>query len=116
MKKRKIQVAKKLAKWFPNWFSQKVKNPLFIIGCARSGTSLLTRLLSQHKSIANWSEANDIWDPYGYPWRYSNLATLPIEFTPIEFTDRWWRAAEPRGQEVQAVFGAFQWLLKKKSF
>ena len=34
-----------LAKCFPRFFASKLKNPIFIIGCFRSGTTLLTNLL-----------------------------------------------------------------------
>jgi len=34
--------------------------PIFIIGCPRSGTSILVEMFSKHKQIANWSEAGQI--------------------------------------------------------
>lgn len=37
--------------------------PVFVIGCPRSGTTLLTELLSAHPRLANYSEAGHIWDP-----------------------------------------------------
>jgi LPS sulfotransferase NodH len=105
-----------LAKLFPGFFAVRLRQPIFIIGCARSGTSLLTRLLRRHADIANWSEANRIWDPRGYPWFSSDLSTPPVEFDPVAFTERWWRDAHPREQELRAIFGAYQWLSRKPYF
>ncbi|MFX0201770.1 MAG: sulfotransferase [Candidatus Hodarchaeota archaeon] len=40
--------------------------PIFMIGCPRSGTSISVRLFATHHWVANWSEAGQIWDPTGY--------------------------------------------------
>ncbi len=48
----------------------KIKNPVIIIGCPRSGTSLLFTILSSSKHL--WSlyqESNDIWEKF---YRFSN--------------------------------------------
>jgi hypothetical protein len=42
--------------------------PIFLVGLNRSGTSVFTRLFAESSAIVNWSEANDLWDPRGYPW------------------------------------------------
>lgn len=39
------------------------RNPIFILGAPRSGTSLFNRMLSEHPHIANLSEAVYIWEP-----------------------------------------------------
>jgi hypothetical protein len=44
------------------------RRPVFVIGMTRSGTSVLTRLLARTGALSNWSEANEMWDPAGYPW------------------------------------------------
>lgn len=44
-----------------------LERPIFIIGAARSGTTLLGNLLSQHKNLAYWEEPK-------YIWRYGNPA------------------------------------------
>ena len=40
--------------------------PVFIIGNPRSGTSLFVRCFGQHPSLAEWSEAGEIWDEEYY--------------------------------------------------
>jgi Sulfotransferase family len=105
-----------LAGCFPGFFAQRLRNPVFIIGCARSGTTFLTSLLSLHRDVDNWSEANEIWDPGGHPWHLSHRETLPLVFDPVSFTNRWWRDAQPRQKQLRAIFGAYQWLSRKPYF
>jgi hypothetical protein len=105
-----------LARAFPSYWAGKLRNPVFLIGCARSGTTLLTELLSCHSDVLNFSEANDVWDPSGYPWWRSRRETPPIWADPRAFTERWWRDARPRRQEIAATFGARQWLSRKECF
>jgi hypothetical protein len=59
-----------------------------IIGCARSGTSVLKRVLGrQHGVVAFPGEANDWWHPNDYPW-VDKLSTLPpLWVDPRSFTD-----------------------------
>jgi hypothetical protein len=64
----KRQIVTALANLMPDFWISQLHNPIFIIGTARSGTTLLVRLLGSHPDIANWSEANVIWDPTGYPY------------------------------------------------
>jgi hypothetical protein len=40
--------------------------PVFIIGNPRSGTSLFVRCFGQHPSLAEWSEAGEVWDEEYY--------------------------------------------------
>ncbi len=47
--------------------NQKFDKPLFIIGAARSGTTLLGELMSHHPDIAYWLEPK-------YIWRYGNAS------------------------------------------
>jgi omega-hydroxy-beta-dihydromenaquinone-9 sulfotransferase len=105
-----------LARALPSFWANKLKNPVFVIGCARSGTTLLTDLLSLHLDVLDFSEANDIWDPTGYPWWRSRRETPPIWADPEAFTERWWRDTRPRSQEISAIFGALQWLSRKPYF
>ena len=99
-----------LANMFEDTWSNKLQNPVFLIGCARSGTTLLSKLLGMHRDIVNWSELNDIWDPTGYPWRESNHKTPPIWADPVAFTERWWHDNQKRQRDLRAVLGAYQWL------
>ena len=51
-----------LAFFFEKNFSlQKIKNPVFIIGCGRSGTTIFGKTLSYHPDITYLNEPRDIW-------------------------------------------------------
>jgi hypothetical protein len=47
---------------------KKLKRPIFIIGAARSGTTLIGDILKRHKDIAYWVEPK-------YIWRYRNASS-----------------------------------------
>ena len=111
-----VRLSPILAKSSFDFFSNQLKNPVFVLGCARSGTTLLAELLGDHRDIANWSEANYIWDPEWYPWRPSIQGIWPMEFDTGAFTARWSKQAFARQKEIQATFGAYQWLQKRDCF
>jgi LPS sulfotransferase NodH len=100
----------------PRFWASQLKNPIFILGMARSGTTLLNDILSEHKQIAVLSEANDIWDPTGFPWDAENHETPPVWVDAQAYTARWWRDTKPRQQQIRAVFGAYQVLVNKAYF
>ncbi len=110
------QMSVVLARSFPDFFCNQVRNPIFLIGCFRSGTTLLARLLGMHRDIANWSEANEILDPQWYPWQPANSNLTPLEYDPVAVTTRWWNDNQLRQKEIQANFGAYQWLQRKPNF
>ncbi|MFC1830694.1 sulfotransferase [Thermodesulfobacteriota bacterium] len=105
-----------LAKLKPDFFAEQVKKPIFLLGCFRSGTSLVSRLLGMHDEIANWSEANNIWNPQWHPWRPSDEEAFPLEYDPASFTKRWWDNNKARQKEIKAIFGAYCWLQRKPFF
>lgn len=111
-----IRLSPALASAFPEYYAKQVKNPVFLIGCFRSGTSLLAHLLGLHRDIAEWSEANEVLDPVWYPWRPENQKRYPLEYDPYTFTEQWWQDMAPRQQEIRAKFGAYQWLRGKTHF
>jgi hypothetical protein len=56
--------------------TKKVKSPIFILGTGRSGTTILGKLLSMHKSIGYLNEPKALWN-FVYPYEdligsYSN--------------------------------------------
>lgn len=114
------RIQKKLSSWLgaiaPRYFSRHLHNPVFVIGYGKSGKSLLTRLLSHHRDVAHWPEANNIWDPTGYPWHRSSRETPPVWVDPEHLTQRWWGDTQPRVPEIRATFGAYQWLSRRPWF
>lgn len=121
---RKAHAAKWIAGVFagimPNYFSQKLKNPIFILGCNRSGTTLLVNTLATHPDIATYpGEANKLWHPQTFPWRYSIHKSVlpPLEVNPIEFTKRSLAYRSPsEDQRLLSVFGAFQYIMRRDRF
>jgi hypothetical protein len=97
-----------LANSAPEFWTSRLRNPLFIIGCARSGTTMLERLLARHRDVADWSEANMLWDPVGYYWSMSRRETPPLWVDPYAFIGRWRKENALRGVEIRAAFGMFQ--------
>ena len=62
------------------WLRRKTpERPLFLIGCGRSGKTVLAAILAEHPQIALYpDEANHLWHPALYPWRSSpHRATVP---------------------------------------
>jgi hypothetical protein len=92
--------------------------PIFIIGCARSGTSILKRMLACHESIAAFpGEANHLWHPTGYPWVESDhrkppLWSDPASFTKLSLAD-WSRG---HGERLRREFAIYQRLRRKPVF
>ena len=109
-------LAPTLARAFPGFFAGRVRNPLFVVGCGQSGKSLLANLLALHPDVAYWQEANEVWDPSGYPWITSARETPPLWAEPLAYTARWWRDAQPRRKEIRATFGVFQYLCRRSCF
>lgn len=105
-----------LAALAPAFWAGRLRQPVFILGAPRSGTTLLNDILASHPRAAVLSEANDIWDPSGYPWQSSAQETPPIWADPAAYTARWWRDAQPRTRAIRAVFGAYQSALRREVF
>ena len=113
----KKKIAGVLGKNFPRRFENKIRNPVFLIGCGRSGTTMLESLLRNHKDICSFSEANDIWDPKGYRWYNKNLKRPPIWYDPIIYTDVWREYFDDNYKsQLRNIFGCFQYISRKKIF
>ena len=104
----RVRSALLLARVAPAGFAAQFRSPVFLVGCARSGTTLLAGMLGTHPRIAEWSEANYLWDPGWYPWRPAFAHKRPLEVDPVAFTARWWSENRQRRQPIAAAFGAYQ--------
>jgi hypothetical protein len=72
----------------------RLEAPIFIVGCPRSGTSLMADLFATHPDVANWSEAGRLWDPIDY----SNPEA-----------DHCWGAERVRPREARRLHGWCEW-------
>jgi hypothetical protein len=102
----------------PSYFANRVHRPHFIVGCGRSGTTMLNYLFNLHPEVANFpSEANHLWHPRIYPWHESKIESPPFWFDPQRFTEISLAQRRPGDdQRLKATFGAFQALSRKPVF
>ena len=118
--RRKIarKIADRLADFYPSFSESKVKNPFFIIGCGRSGTSLLLKVLAAHLEIAAYpDEANKLWHPQAYPWHESKLFIPPFWSEPYGFTRMSLQnRTEKDDRKIQAIFAGYQAIAGGKCF
>ena len=107
-----------LSRLAPGFFARRLTNPCFLIGCPRSGTSLIDLLLATHPEIVSYpSEANDLWHPQAFPWRTMAVATdlPPIWKDAHGFTQFSLGKRTAREEtHLQATLGAFQYRHPKK--
>ena len=107
-----------LARCAPGFAAAGLERPWFLIGCGRSGSSLLRRLLSRHPQLAVLpSEANGLWHPQAYPWTAADVDVPPLWVDPHRFTDfSIARCSEVDQRRRRALFGAFQRLRRGRCF
>jgi hypothetical protein len=97
------------------YFPSRLQNPVFIVGCGRSGTTLLADILSSHPAIAVFpNEANDLWHPDLYPWHRSKVEVPPIWIDPLNFTG--YSLERLSWSKIRAVFSTFQFLTQRPVF
>jgi hypothetical protein len=89
---------------------------IFLIGSARSGTTMLTDLFRQVPALAVWpNEANDLWHPALYPWYESSLDVPPYFVDGRTFTEASLAAWSPRhGERIRRSMGWFQRLARRE--
>jgi hypothetical protein len=97
---------------FLSAFGYRARRPLFIIGTGRCGSSLLTRILMSHASLAVFpEEANELWHPNSYPFRAAGVDTPSIIENPRSFTDislsNWPRDHD---QRIRDIFTAYNFI------
>lgn len=92
--------------------------PVFVIGCARSGTSVLRRVIGRHPQVAAYpSEANELWHPEYYPWTSSDRSTPPLWHAPARFTEASLTAwPKSHSSRLRRTFGLYQRLSRRPVF
>lgn len=76
-----------------------LRQPIFMIGCPRSGTSISVELFARHPWVVNWSEAMEIWDPKGYK---------------DPDADHHWGASDVADEDVRRLHERFEWYRQKR--
>ncbi len=105
-----LRLARGLARSAPDFAASGLRAPTFVIGCGRSGSTLLRRTLARHPELAVFpSEGNELWHPALYPWNGTDRKVKPLWVDPTEFT----RASAARRsasdvRRLKAIFGAYQ--------
>lgn len=64
----------------PIEFERKIHKPIIVLGCPRSGTSLVGRILAHHSLVAYWVEPRPVW-MHGNAYR-SDYMLGPEHLTP----------------------------------
>ncbi len=93
-----------------------LKNPVFIVGTGRCGTSLLVRIMDSHRDLIGFpNEANHLWHPKTYPFKNSKVETPPILIDPKQFTEESITSWQPGHENtIRNVIMGF-YLLRGKS-
>lgn len=116
----KLKASQFLANIAPRYSTKRLKNPFFLIGCARSGTTLMKKTLSAHNEIATYpSEANNLWHPQAYPWITSSYRDIlpPMWIDPQKYSEISLKLRTPaQNQQIRSSFGAYQLITGKKVF
>ncbi|MFW6106953.1 MAG: sulfotransferase family protein [bacterium] len=109
-----------LGKLAPVYFGSKLRNPIFIVGCGRSGTTLLVNLLRRHKDCSVFpGEAPNLWHPAGAyrTGTRSGDALPPFWVKPREFARvSLERRSARHGKYIRGVFGACKYLKGNECF
>jgi hypothetical protein len=104
-----LRLARGLARWAPDFAASGLRAPAFVIGCGRSGSTLLRRTLAGHPELAVFpSEGNELWHPALYPWNGTRRDIKPLWVDPAEFTQA--STARRSAADVRflkAMFGAY---------
>jgi hypothetical protein len=96
----------------------RLRGPAFIVGCARSGTSVLRRVLARQADIGAFpGEANELWHPRYYPWTSSDHGASPLWQAPRAFTAAS-VASWPPGHDrrIRRAFGLYRALRGRPIF
>lgn len=72
------------ALWRPIWGGQRLAQPILMVGCPRSGTSIAGVLFARHPDVAGFSEAGEVWDPRRYADPQAEHHWTAADLTPQE--------------------------------
>jgi hypothetical protein len=90
-------------------FDIEIKNPVFIIGTGRCGTTLLVDMLDTHRGLAGFpGEANELWHPRLEPFESSRINIPPIEIDPKRYSEisvSAWPGGH--GEKIRDIFRGF---------
>jgi hypothetical protein len=113
-----VDMCRRLASIDPAWWTGRVNRPFFIVGCGRSGTTLLNSLFDAHPEVANFpSEANQLWHPHLYPWHKATIDAPPFWVDAHAFTRASLAGRTKRADlGIAGTFGAFQTLARRPVF
>lgn len=90
-------------------FGFRSKQPVFIIGTGRCGTSLLVKILNSHPSLSGFpGEANELWHPRLEPFESATIDMPPIEVDPRHFSEVSIANWPPKqGERIRDIFTGF---------
>ncbi|MEW6154477.1 MAG: sulfotransferase [Actinomycetota bacterium] len=107
----RARMARSIARSAPR-FSERslLPPPILIIGCGRSGTTLVAGLVGSHSHVAMFpGEANELWHPGLYPWHRADVDVPPFWLDENRFL-----ALSNPSPLIPSVLGAFCLLSKHR--
>lgn len=102
------------AKYFSqDFFRQRLKNPVFVVGFNNSGKSSAIDVLKKVEGLTIYpGEGNaELWFRGHFPWIESSVSVGPIWSAPDEFIRSVKDACGNSFRSSRAQLGAYQWLL-----
>jgi hypothetical protein len=105
-------ISARLGKYVHPWWPGEIKNVVFVVGCPRSGTSVLGRILSHHANFLYLFEPRYIWcrriprlNVWGDHAAQGRLFWDASDFDPIEQRDlaRWFHFELTLGRKQRLV-------------
>lgn len=94
------------------------KNPIFIIGTGRCGTTLLSKILRSHNQISVFpNEGNELWHPKLHTYTESKIEAPPILVNPKLFTEISLKNWSPKHKNfIECILTGFRLLKSRSNF
>ena len=107
-----FKVAKRACLFFPDYFEEKLKNPVFVLGFNNSGKSTAVSHLRRVNALCVYpgEGIGELWFRGHYPWISSAVSVPPIWAAPDEFICSVKDACRDSFRLSRAQLGAYQWL------